>query len=316
MRAGLFQVLDGDGDGSLCRDDLHVAARALGWHWREAPVYAVLDRLLTDAPLDEATFLAVLEQMGRDPWGPYGDVLLRAPARCAPVGGGNVADEQEGLPALLERCAGAAAAESQADLETRLPDVAVVRGALLVIDPQRSFTQGAWMRSMGPGAQAQAQPIQRAFRRCAARLGELGAACEVAFTRCPFPPASYDWDPAVAAVTQAMHPYFVKPGNSALWPLSNGYASWVESLLRRGLDTLVFAGCTLNSCVRVTALQTLERFESQGLRVVTDLALCGARSDNYRPSAQFGGRSSVVAAVQEMEEAGVVVARACSWRLS
>jgi hypothetical protein len=41
----LFHLLDCDGDGTLSRADLHQGARRLGWHWPEAPLYAVLDHL-------------------------------------------------------------------------------------------------------------------------------------------------------------------------------------------------------------------------------------------------------------------------------
>ena len=38
----LYDALDTNSDGELSRRDLHQAARRLGWHWHEAPLYAVL----------------------------------------------------------------------------------------------------------------------------------------------------------------------------------------------------------------------------------------------------------------------------------
>ena len=76
----------------------------------------------------------------------------------------------------------------------------------------------------------------------------------------------------------------------------------------------MIAGCTLNSCVRVSAVETQRLFGPRGLRVLGDLGLSGARVGNYRRSAEFGGHSSVETAVREMEAAGVRVASGIDWR--
>jgi hypothetical protein len=81
----------------------------------------------------------------------------------------------------------------------------------------------------------------------------------------------------------------------------------VEDLLARGKTRLILGGCTLNSCVRVSAVETRRLFADRGLRVVVDLGLCGSRLGNYAPSAEFGGLSSVESAVREMRVAGVRV---------
>jgi len=271
----LFSALDLDADGRLSRDELERAAVAMGWHWCEAPFYALLDRATLAAPLSRKDFAALLAQIEGDPLGPYGEVLtgLHSPG-STPPSAGPVTDAKE---------------------------------ALLIIDPQRSFTSGAWMRSMGPGGEAQIAPIERAFRACATRLGDSLGHVELGLTRCPFPPASYGWNPDVAQVLAATQPYFIKPGNSALWPPTNGVAEWIEGLLDRGVQRLVIGGCTLNSCVRVSALDLWHRFGDQGLQVVVDLDLAGARLDNHTPSPLFGGLSSVAAAIAEMRGAGVEI---------
>ena len=268
MDSQLFAALDNDADGRLTIDDLSSSARHLGWHWREAPVYAVLHRLALDEPLLPDSFAEIMRAIRSDPLGPYGGVLeLHAKPPASP----------SSRPAA----------------------------GLLVIDPQRSFTRGAWMRSIGCGADAEVEPIRAAFSRCAAALKTLDETVEAAFTRCPFPPDSYDWDEALCGILPPDQPYFVKPGNSALWPPTNGYARWVTKLLDGGPATLTIAGCTLNSCVRITALETQQRFGDRGLEVVVDLSLCGARARNYRPSALFAGRSSVEATTDELQDAGV-----------
>jgi hypothetical protein len=169
------------------------------------------------------------------------------------------------------------------------------------------------MRSIGPGAESEVMPIKRAFQSCARLLGALEGRIETMFSRCPFPPASYDWDPCLMEVLPDRQAYFVKPGNSILWPPTNGFQTWVEGMLDRGKSFLVIGGCTLNSCVRVSAVEVQKRFASAGLQVVVDLSLCGGRTGNYRPSSEFGGLSSVASAIEEMASAGVRVVPRLPW---
>jgi len=73
-------------------------------------------------------------------------------------------------------------------------------------------------------------------------------------------------------------------------------------------------GCTLNSCLRVSALETQRSFADRGLRVAVDLSLAGARTSNYVPSELFGGMSAVASAVREMIAAGVRVVSGITWQ--
>ena len=307
----LFRQLDLEGDGELRRHELHEAARRLKWHWPESRLYAVLDRLTLDAPLSRARFTACFDRIART--GIYGEVLRGAPPPGAPVplppSQGPAAAEEDPA-ALLGRLAGAAVgADYRRLLEERGPLRLESRAAAaLIIDPQRSFTGGAWMASIGADGPRQVEPIRRACGACARLVAEQGDRVERMLTRCPFPPASYDWDERVAAVVGDSHPYFVKPDNSALWPPTNGFREWVT---RRGIRTLVVGGCTLNSCVRVSTIDARRSLE--GLRVVASLDLCGARLDNYIRSERYGGLSSVESAVRAMEEAGVEVAARVEW---
>ncbi|MBI4882137.1 MAG: isochorismatase family protein [Planctomycetes bacterium] len=301
----LFDALDLDADGRLSRADLGAAARRLGWDWPEAQLYAVLDFLTSRAPLPRDAFGAALERMARDPHGPFGEVLRGVAPESVLRRAAFFPNEPEedGLASL------ARSVEESAGHERVSRDQA----ALLLIDPQVSFTRGAWMRSIGAEAEAEVLPLRRAFANCARLLGSRAPPTEVMFTRCPFPPDSYEWDEAVARVLCSDQSYFVKPGNSVLWPPTNGFAEWVEGLLRRGRQTLVLGGCTLNSCVRVSAIDVLRCFGESGLRMVVDLSLCGARASNYARSAAFGGRSPVASAVAEMTSRGVTVAGRVLW---
>lgn len=315
----LFESLDLDGDGLLSRADLHAAARALGWGWPEAPVYAVLDLLTIREPLSREVFAARMAQILRDPHGPYGEVLLDAPgpepggARLRDVGPDEKGPQPEEPVALLQRVAGEEAAGAYGELlvgleEPRLP---ADRAALLIIDPQRSFTGGAWMRSMGRDARRQVEPIGRAFAACGQLLGGPGPRPETVFTRCAFPPDSYGWDERVAGALPEDQVYFVKPGNSVLWPVTNGFTAWAEALAGRGVEALVLGGCTLNSCLRVSAVEIRRQLADCGVRVVVDLSLCGARTSNYVPSPLWDDLSSVESAVRQMQAAGVEV----TWRV-
>jgi len=144
-------------------------------------------------------------------------------------------------------------------------------------------------------------------------VNALGGKKEVMFTRCPFPPGSYDWDNRFAAVLDADQPYFIKPGNSVLFPPFNGFREQIERCLDNGIHTLVIGGCTLNSCVRVSAMEVQEYFQGR-LQVVADVSLCGARVSNYAPSATFGGLSAVESAIRQMTDAGVQAVRNVMWQ--
>jgi hypothetical protein len=219
---------------------------------------------------------------------------------------------------LLRRIVGKEVADDYEILVRELHEeparVSVHDGALLVIDPQRSFTRGTWMRSIGPDGDFEVEPLRLAFDNCARLLGECGQRIEKMFTRCPFPPDSYDWDEALAEVVDDSQLYFVKPGNSVLWPHTNGFREWVGGLIDRGKRTLVMGGCTLNSCLRVSTVDTQRCFDNRGLRVAVDLSLSGARRKNYLRSSLHDGMSPVEAALREMAAAGVRVMPYVEWR--
>ena len=329
----LFGSLDIDGDAALSRGDLHAAAGILRWHWPEAPLFAVLDHLTIRDPLPRAAFDTCLRQIARDSHGPFGDVLKRSPFHERPFPrisldpAGRSLDnsprpiecgvEARALPALLQRIASADIAERYAALLTALDEptieLASREAGILIIDPQRSFTRGSWMQSMGPGGAEEVAPIRSAFANGGRLLGAIRGRVETLFTRCPFPPDSFNWDARVADLIDDSHLYFVKPGNSVLWPPTNGFVEWLRDLARRGKRTLVMGGCTLNSCVRVSSIDTRRVAAPLGLDLVVDLSICGARRGNYLPSPEFDGLSSVELSVRQLKTAGVRVTGQVSW---
>ena len=336
----LFNSLDLNQDGELSRSELHESAQRMGWHWKEAPVLAVLDLFSVLKPISRNNFIAYMTQISEDPHGPYGKVLLNSPLFLSSITSkrpvipklklANVhkmGENRNGLKSndntsnniisLLKHIANLDVGnnyrkflENMGINELEVPTDAA---ALLVIDPQRSFTKGAWMKSMGRKAELEVKPLQLAFQKCAQFLNENYRFIETMFTRCPFPPCSYDWDDAFAGIIDTKQLYFIKPGNSVLYPPTNGFREWVDRLISDGKKILVIAGCTLNSCVRISAIETQQYFKDQGLQIVVDLSLAGARTSSFRPSSLYGGLSAFESAVQEMIDAGVRVTRYVRW---
>ena len=136
---------------------------------------------------------------------------------------------------------------------------------------------------------------------------------EIMFTRCPFPPGSYDWDDSLVEILDSKQLYFIKPGNSVLFPTYNGFKEWMACCIDNRIKTLVIGGCTLNSCVRVSSIETLTRFKARDLRVFVDLSICGARTRNFMSSPLYGGMSAVESAIHQMTDAGVQVVRQVHW---
>lgn len=175
------------------------------------------------------------------------------------------------------------------------------RAALLVIDPQRAFATGAWARHFGDVAR-----IREAFGRLAAL--DFDALPPVLVTRCPYPPPDVDVDGALGHA-----PFLVKPGMDATCDprLECFLDAW-------RVETLIVAGCTTTSCVRVSSRAIKRRRPT--LDVVVDLRLCAAREANHAKNADedpvlvdiYGregcvGRSALDLAVAQMRGDGVRV---------
>jgi hypothetical protein len=320
----LFDILDIDRDDKLSRQELYRAARQLGWHWHEAPLFAVLDLITLFGPISRQSFISYLNQILEDPRGPYGRVLLNAnydtffnktrvvfkPIELSSQEYDRKKTENE-LIHILKQTAGNEIAEDYKRILQTLDfkRVCLKDTVLLIIDPQRSFTKGVWMKSIGAQAQQDIKAIESGFRNCSQLIRRYGNSIETMFSRCPFPPDSYEWEDHFRGIINAIHPYFIKPGNSIMFPSTNGYRQWIERILGKGKSILVIGGCTLNSCVRVSAIETQKFFKNKHLRVIADLSICGARIENYRQSSMFGGLSSVESAIHEMIKSGVEVVR-------
>ena len=335
MIDSLFEILDLNNGGVISRSELHRAAKRLGWDWYEAPIFALLDLLTIGKPLSRNQFNAFMQQIKDDPMGPYGRVLLNSPhfsstppawpdqsISLTPQAEGTQPQEFQGydfegnLRPEQKQTPGADISNNYRRLLTSLDKLRISarEAALLIIDPQRSFTRGAWMQSIGDGAVADVKPIVTAFNNCAALLKMVYGRMEVMFTRCPFPPGSYNWDDSLAPIVDSNQLYFIKPGNSVIFPPFNGFNEWMDRCINRGKGTLVIGGCTLNSCIRVSASEILNRLKDQNLQVIVDLTISGARSRNFMPSPLYDGLSAVESAVHQMTEAGVRVVRRVQWK--
>ncbi len=337
----LFNILDLNKNGELSRSELHESTRLMGWHWHEAPILAVLDLLAVLKPISKNNFIAYMTQIIEDPHGPFGKVLLNSPhflsstaSKRTIISKEKISDvhkmnkKQHGFKlndktcndiiSLLKHTANLDVANNYQDflknLDTDKLKIPTDNAALLIIDPQRSFTRGVWMKSIGSKAELEIKPIQLAFEKCAQFLNKNYRLIETMFTRCPFPPCSYDWDDAFTGIIDTKQLYFIKPGNSVLFPNTNGFREWVESFINDGKKILVIAGCTLNSCVRVSSIETQKHFKESKLQVVVDLSLSGARASRFLQSSLYGGLSAVESAVREMIGAGVRVTQSVQWK--
>ena len=329
----LFDSLDLDGDGILSRGDVQWAARQFGWQWQQASIFAFLDLMTVRSPLDKETFISIMNNLAQDRDGAYGEVLRMVPYFAA-NGDPTSADSTEvanstesplfrdvnGIDKIIAQLENTKSEALAADFKSALKQLNSPRlqlstseTALLIIDPQRSFTSGSWKRSLGSDGDMEVLPILAAFGNCANLLRAVYQRTDVMFSRCPFPPESYDWDEQLEGIIGADQLYFIKPGNSVLHPPTNGCREWVEGLIDKGKNRLVMGGCTLNSCIRISSLETLSAFRDKGLEVVVDLSLCGARSSSYLNSPQFGGISAVETAMKQMTAEGVKVTEGVEW---
>lgn len=334
----LFDLLDLNKDGRLSRSELYEAAIQLKWHWREAPLFAFLDLFSIREPIPKRLFDAHLQIIFQDPMGVYGDALLTSPhfsaaaqnlRRLRSIG---LQAKEKGQPpkkkvptqggqssgntgTIMEHYSRSRAANGLREKEGPFDPVRINRGkaALLLIDLQRSFTQGVWKQSIGPGADQDVLPIRQAFDNCRLLLENLYGEMDIMFTRCPFPPESYGWDDGIADILADGQLYFIKPGNNALFPPTNGLKEWVTHCLLMGKNILVVGGCTLNSCIRVSAIKIQEQFRKTPLQVIVGLELSGARMSNFQPAPQFDGISAAQSAVHQMRAAGVKVVRKLFW---
>jgi hypothetical protein len=336
----LFNSLDLNKNGELSRSELHGSARRLGWHWKQAPLLAVLDLLAVPRPISRNNFISYMTQISEDPQGPFGKVLLNAPYFSSLTGskmtdipepkndvvGNKIIKKQRPelddppnteMISLLKHITHLEVANTYRNFlkneGVKKLKIHTDRAAVLVIDPQRSFTQGVWMRSIGAEGERQVKLIQLAFDTCARWLHKNSGRIETMFTRCPFPPGSYDWDDAFTGVIDEKQLYFIKPGNSVLYPSTNGFREWVLRCMDHGKNILVMAGCTLNSCIRKSSIETQRYFQDRKLQVVVDLSMSGARTANFMPSFLYGGSSAVESAVREMMAAKVWVAESIQW---
>jgi hypothetical protein len=326
----LFREMDLDGDGKLTRDEIYHAATHCGWQWQQASIYALLDLMAVLGPIDPETFITYMTTVGEDRDGAYGEALRMVTRAIGiaeppplpavePIAGGPVWQGLgiERVIASLERNQDRSFGEdfkaALKKLNTPRITVATGKTGLLIIDPQCSFTEGSWKRSLGPDGDQEVMPVEAAFDNCADLLKALKHRTQTIFTRCPFPPDSYGWDKRFEGVIDPGQHYFIKPGNCVLLPDTNGFREWLENMIDRGMKSLVMGGCTLNSCLRISSLEVISAFHDTGLNIIVDLSLCGARASNYGNSTQFGGISGVEMAINQMKSEGVKVTEGVEW---
>jgi len=211
----------------------------------------------------------------------------------------------------MEKASAAARVLTAAAAASTAESAVASRRAMLVIDPQRAFVDGAWARHFGD-----VEPIIAAFDALAVHLAsdEL-AGVALMTTRVPYAPPD---DELYASLSPHLReaPQLLKPTTDVT--ANPRFNEWLCGQINDGVGALLVCGCTTTSCVRVSSQRIKHAFPS--LRVVVDLALCGARSANHAKCASedaelvniYGpelcrGRSAVDLAAWQMEKAGVVV---------
>jgi nicotinamidase-related amidase len=172
--------------------------------------------------------------------------------------------------------------------------------ALLLIDPQRAFTRGCWMRYFGA---SEVVHIKEAFLRASKLVRSHSFQLvdpPMIVTRCPFPPEDVEFDDCFEGSLDSLQ-CLLKPGNSVF--LDPKFKEWLEDQLRQGVRTLVVGGCTTNSCVRVSAIDMKKVFGDR-VEVIVDLNLCGARVES---------KGRVQEACHEMMQVGVQIVHGYDW---
>lgn len=172
---------------------------------------------------------------------------------------------------------------------------------VLLIDCQQAFIDGSWARYF-PAREI--ETLKAAFERVGNFLRGPHPQL-VAATICPFW-RSYDrkiFDPLHDLLKDV--PTFEKPDNDVFE--APGWDEWVrKTIAEKSIRRIVIGGCTLNSCVRVSAMQCAIRLADTGVQVCVDVSLCGARASNYT-GREYGGLSSVDSAIAQMRSVGVTV---------
>jgi len=195
--------------------------------------------------------------------------------------------------------------------------------ALVLLDCQKAFLNGDWAEYFG--GRAQVGPIQEAFERTLALLGAPWklSGCVMLCTRCYTDGEEAEYIDSLAPFLREV-PWVWKPTMDITQ--NARFHTWMEAQLSAGVKTFVIGGCTTTSCVRVSSQAVRKAYPDPSVRVVVDLSLCGARTENYEPNAEsdpvlvriYGrdgcrGRSPVDLAKLQMSSSGVEVMESFEW---
>ncbi|OLP79258.1 hypothetical protein AK812_SmicGene40469 [Symbiodinium microadriaticum] len=218
-------------------------------------------------------------------------------------------------PGILARTSHGMAAAEEAPVPTP-------KAALLLIDLQKAFTVGSWASHFG--GKMQVADIERACVETARLLesGKVPPDTAILCTKC-YDSMPHD-EPYVDVVEPFLRkvPCIHKPTMDVTY--NPAFFRWLQQQVRCGVNVLIIGGCTTTSCVRVSSTEIASQLAEQGLagkiRVVVDLNLCGARSENFEKTADrdpvlvriYGcefcqGKSAVDLAIVQMNRAGVEV---------
>jgi len=190
----------------------------------------------------------------------------------------------------------------------------------VVIDAQRAFVDpaGSLVRAYGID---EVRPSVEALARLRAHLGRCDARTRCVFVRSEYRPGQFtdgrldaplselcvpglniDCEWAAGLDTTRANTVITKHQEDA--GEADGYRAVVEQSVRNGTRQIVLTGFQLTTCVRASALTTVDLVRGRGTRVVVAEALSGARASSYVPMATG---SRVEATRRELRAAGVVL---------
>ncbi|GAB1602748.1 uncharacterized protein LOC115232409 [Argonauta hians] len=206
--------------------------------------------------------------------------------------------------------------------------------ALILIDLQKSFVSGSWMKCFG---EEDISNIKSSFDTCLSLLRYLPPDLPVLFTRVPFG-REYDfqfYDEIDAIVAERKYKCIIKSDTNIME--ADGINNWMDMIMRNKISSVVIGGCVTTSCIRNSSCHLVKHYKNMNNapNFIVDLNLCAARNQNYIPrcslcmnkylngiSDYFCGqcdtlgedlKSPVDRAVSDMKNAGVIVVDKFDW---
>jgi nicotinamidase-related amidase len=192
---------------------------------------------------------------------------------------------------------------------------------LVVIDAQRAFVDPAGSLARAFGFD-EVRPAVTALSRLRAFLTERSSDARIVLVRSEYHPGQFtggqldhpladlcvpsrniDCEWAEGLDTSRASAIVTKHHANATEAAA--YREVIDQAIGNGAQQIVFVGFQFTTCVRASALTTLDLVGSRGVRVAVAEGLTGSRTSSYRPTRE--GLSRVEFTRRELQESGVAV---------